>query len=279
LIIRIVSKKDNELETCKRKLNEKDNFIETLNISENESRKKLDQYINLNQNYTELKEDNLFKEKVIERLKTINTDCNQKIAKLEEDLEEKENAYKFLEDEKKAISIDLNCLRNLLNKTEEKTNQFYKELDDALKINNDLDTKCSSLVEKKAELIRRLEDLLEEKKRLEINHQKVVEENEILSKNDKEIQMKNYSLQNYYNDYKKAIESLKSLTKIYIHKFGILVNEDIDADFSKSFIMSTNKLTKVFNFNINDEVTVENVKYIEEWVKVVSSEFEVISNI
>jgi len=87
--------------------------------------------------------------------------------------------------------------------------------------------------------------------------------------------MKKIQLQNINHDIKLAVHSALSVAKIYIHKFNVLANEDLESSFSKAFSQSANKLVKVINFTPNENNMSESINHLEEWLKVVSIELEV----
>jgi len=89
------------------------------------------------------------------------------------------------------------------------------------------------------------------------------------------LNLKIYSLKNINHDIKIAIHSALSVAKIYIHKFNVLANEDLESSYSKAFSQSAGKLVKAINFAPSETNMAESIKYLEEWLRIVSTEFEV----
>jgi len=101
------------------------------------------------------------------------------------------------------------------------------------------------------------------------------EDIESLNKINNETNMRNNMVKNSFHDAKLSINSCLSVSKNFINKYHNILNSQGLGEYSKNSLEPINQFPNALK-NINMSSFGEMLVKIEEWIKVVSSELEVL---
>ena len=187
-------------------------------------------------------------------IKNSNNDLKELIKKLQSNIKSMEKEISEMKDKEETFLSSISLLQ-----------QTKFNFED---VNNKLQNKHNELKDI-------YKETFEEKAKYESLLAKFDEELDKSRKNEKENYNKIVAYQNTFNELKLAMNSCMSFHKIVVNKSSLSFANDEISIVSSKFKDFLLKFTDNLNHSSYDCLTIDSIKYLEEWSRIVSTELEV----
>lgn len=149
------------------------------------------------------------------------------------------------------------------------------DLENILNKNEDLEKQNSMNLIENQEISIKLSAVEAENEKIKIIIDELKQENESLKMNHENEMEKLNSLHNLLQEIKITLHSSFSISKVFIHKFISIINEDLSHSYSKGFCEILHKFSLLNNFLPSETNPLEIIKNLEDFIRYLGTELEV----
>ncbi len=148
-------------------------------------------------------------------------------------------------------------------------------MDKILNKNEDLEKQLSINLNENQEISHKLSSVEIDNEKMKIIIDELRQDNETLKTNHENDLEKLHSLHNLLQEIKITLHSSFSISKVFIHKFIAIINEDLSHSYSKGFCEILDRLSRLNNFLPSETNPLEIIKNLEDFIRYLGTELEV----